>query len=74
MLTTVYRVTIVAPDAVRTVSAATEREVALMAESVLRQHEGETLAVGFWVDCNDAEVGRRIAAYLTDLAFELDLA
>ncbi|KAB1072450.1 hypothetical protein [Methylobacterium planeticum] len=74
MFTTAYRVTIAIRDAVRTVSAATEREVALMAESVLRQHQGETLAVGFWVDCADAEVGRRIAAYLTDLALELDLA
>ncbi|WP_336492573.1 hypothetical protein [Methylobacterium nigriterrae] len=73
-ITAAYQVTIAAGRGPRTVSAPTEREAALMAESVLRQYEGEALGIGFWIDCADAAAGRRIAAYLADLALELDLA
>lgn len=45
-----------------------------MAESILRRYEGESLTVGFCIDCADREASRRIAFYLTDLALELDLA
>ncbi|MGE7157332.1 hypothetical protein ACQKJ1_26850 [Methylorubrum rhodesianum] len=55
-------------------TASTEREAALMAESVLRRYERQTLTVGFSVDCADREAGSRIAFYLTDLALELELA
>ncbi|GEP05308.1 hypothetical protein [Methylobacterium oxalidis] len=74
MTATSYRVTLSIREAERTVSAATEREVALMAESILRQHEHQRLAVGFRVDCADPAARHRIAAYLADLALELDLA
>lgn len=69
-----FRVTLETRDGRRILSAATEREAALMAESVLRRYEGESFTVGFCVDCADREASHRIAFYLTDLALELDLA
>ena len=68
-----YRVTVATRENRRTVSASSEREVALMAESVLRQHEGKALKVTFWIDSADTEGRRRVAAYLTDVALELEL-
>ncbi|MGH1571311.1 hypothetical protein ACRAWG_12220 [Methylobacterium sp. P31] len=69
-----FRVTLETRDGRRVLSAPEEREAALMAESVMRRYEGETLTVGFSVDCADREASHRIAFYLTDLALELDLA
>ncbi|MGH1573989.1 hypothetical protein ACRAWG_29240 [Methylobacterium sp. P31] len=69
-----FRVTLETRDGRRVLTAAAEREAALMAESVLRRYEGESLTVGFSVDCKDREASRRIAFYLTDLALELNLA
>jgi hypothetical protein len=69
-----YEVTLSTRDGQRVLTASGEREAALMAESVMRRYEGETLCVGFIVACTDPEARRRIACYLTDLALELDLA
>ena len=66
-----FQVTLETRDGRRVLSAPLEREVALMAESVMRRYEGETLTVAFSIDCADREAGRRIAFYLTDLALEL---
>jgi hypothetical protein len=52
----------------------TEREVALMAESVLRRYEGKAMTVGFSVEGPNPGGTRRIAFYLTDVALELELA
>jgi hypothetical protein len=69
-----FRVTLETRDGRRVLTAATEREAALMAESVLRRYAGEPLKVGFCVECTEREASRRIAFYLTDLVLELDLA
>lgn len=74
MSKTLFRVTLETRDGCRALTASTEREAALMAESVLRRYERQTLTVGFSVDCADREAGSRIAFYLTDLALELELA
>ena len=74
MLHKQFRVTLETRDGRRVLTAAAEREAALMAESILRRYEGESLTVGFCIDCADREASRRIAFYLTDLALELDLA
>jgi hypothetical protein len=55
----------------REIIAPSEREAALMAEDTLRQFEEDGLLVGYWIDCSDAGARGRIAAYLSDLAFEL---
>jgi hypothetical protein len=71
---TQVRVTLETRNGRRVLVATSEREAALMAESVLRRFEGQSITVGFCVDCADREASRRIALYLTDLARELDLA
>lgn len=71
---TLFRVTLETRDGRRALTASSEREVALMAESVLRRYERQTLTVGFSVECADREAGSRIAFYLTDLALELEIA
>lgn len=69
-----FEVTLNTRDGQRILTAPAEREAALMAESVMRRYEGETLRVGFAVACPDPDARQRIAFYLTDLALELDLA
>lgn len=69
-----FEVTLNTRDGRRVLTASAEREAALMAESVMRRYEGETLRVGFVVACPDPDARRRIACYLTDLALELDVA
>jgi hypothetical protein len=69
-----FRVTLQTPDGRRILTARSEREVALMAESVLRRYESWPRTVGFYVDCGDRGAGRRIALYLTDVTLELELA
>ena len=71
---TFFRVTLETQDGRRVLHAPAEREAALMAESVMRRYEGETLRVGFSIDCADREASHRIAFYLTDLALDLALA
>ncbi|CAO4137891.1 hypothetical protein [Methylorubrum extorquens] len=69
-----FQVTLETRDGRRVFTAPVEREAALMAESVMRRYEGQTLTVGFSVNCADREASHRIAFYLTDLALELNLA
>lgn len=71
MLETLFRATLQTRDGQRALAAATDREAALMAESMMRHYEGQTLTVGFSVDCADREARSRAAFYLTDLALEL---
>ncbi|WP_019903580.1 hypothetical protein [Methylobacterium sp. 77] len=71
---TPHRVTLETRDGRRVLDAPSEREVALMAESVMRRYEGSSLTLGFCVDCADAGARERIAFYLTDLAMELESA
>ncbi|MEG9504387.1 MAG: hypothetical protein MIN69_21455 [Methylorubrum extorquens] len=71
---TLFQVTLETRDGRRALTASTERDAALMAETVLRRYEGQTLTVGFSVECADCEAGTRVAFYLTDLALELELA
>lgn len=68
------RVTLETRNGRRVLVVTSEREAALMAESVLRRFEGRSITIGFCVDCADREASRRIALYLTNLALELDLA
>ncbi|MGY2052711.1 hypothetical protein [Methylobacterium sp. JK268] len=67
-----YEVTLATREGLRVLTAQAEREVALMAESVLRRYEGETLAIGFTVACSEPGARRRIAAYLKGLTLELN--
>lgn len=67
-----YEVTLATREGLRVLTARAEREVALMAESVLRRYEGETLAIGFTVACREPGARRRIASYLRDLMLELN--
>ncbi|CAO4191975.1 hypothetical protein [Methylorubrum extorquens] len=71
---TLFRVTLETRDGRRALTAPTEREAALMGESVMRLYEGQPLTVGFSVECADREARSRVAFYLTDLALELELA
>ena len=73
MTTAPYRVDIFAPDGNRILVAATEREVALKAESLLAFYKGNVLSVGFTVACHEPDAARRIAFYLTDVSRELEL-
>ena len=66
-----YEVTLATRGGLRVLTAQAEREVALMAESVLRRCEGETLGIGITVACTDGGARRRIASYLKDLILEL---
>jgi hypothetical protein len=65
------RITIRAHGHLRTVTSQSEREAALMAESILRQFTGNVMSVGYWVDCSDTGAIQRIAHYLDDLTAEL---
>lgn len=69
------RITVVAGDGRRDLTAASEREVAHMAESVLHGLAGEPRARAVWVRIEGADVGaqERLAAYLAGVALELGL-
>ena len=69
-----FRVTLVTRDERRVLEARSEREIALMGESVLRRYDGQPWAVGFYVDGGDRRAARRIALYLNDVTLELELA
>ncbi|KQP62288.1 hypothetical protein [Methylobacterium sp. Leaf112] len=69
-----FRVTLVTRDERRVLEARSEREIALMGESVLHRYEGQPWAVGFYVDGWDRRAVRRIALYLNDVTLELELA
>ncbi|BCM83759.1 hypothetical protein [Methylobacterium indicum] len=67
-----YEVTLATPAGLRVLTAQAEREVALMAESVLRRHGGHSPGIGFTVAGRDPGALRRIASYLVDVSSELD--
>jgi len=69
-----YEIRLATRDGRRVLSARAEREVALMAESVMRNYGGQTLDVGFSVAAPDPAASQRIALYLSTLAHELDMA
>ncbi|GEP02313.1 hypothetical protein MOX02_03510 [Methylobacterium oxalidis] len=54
-------------------SGPSERAVADAAETALRHLDGGTLGVAVQIECRDSAAGRRIAAYLVDVAAELAL-
>ncbi|MCJ2010771.1 hypothetical protein [Methylobacterium sp. J-092] len=66
-----YEITIFAAGIRRTLFAQTEREVALMAESILRRFEGKPALIGFWVDAPDRGALKHLGAYLGDVLAEL---
>lgn len=69
-----FRITIFKGDDRRVLRAKSEREAALMAESVIRQIDDGASCAGFIVEASDTEAGKRIAAYLADVALEMDIA
>lgn len=69
-----YEVRLATRDGRRVLSARAEREVALMAESVMRRYAAEPLAVGISVTSPDTTASERLALYLSMLAVELDPA
>lgn len=71
MSTRRYEVRLATRDGLRVLSARAEREVALMAESVMRRYGDDILDVGFSVAAPDPAASRRIALYLSTLAREL---
>ncbi|MGU3469162.1 hypothetical protein ACLBXO_30390 [Methylobacterium sp. C33D] len=58
----------------RLLLAASEREAALKAESVLRRYDAPPGGAGFIIETSDTQARARLAAYLADVARELDLA
>lgn len=66
-----YEITILAAGVQRTLIAETEREVALMAESILRRFEGKTALVGFWIDAPDRGALKRLGTYLGSVLAEI---
>ncbi|GAN48024.1 hypothetical protein ACXR8U_11215 [Methylobacterium radiotolerans] len=69
-----YEVRLATRDGRRVLTARAEREVALMAESVIRRYGDDVLDVGFSVATPDQAASRRIALYLSTLVHELDPA
>ena len=74
MSTRRYEVRLATRDGRRVLTARAEREVALMAVSVMRRYGDDILDVGFSVAAPDPAASRRIALYLSTLVHELDLA
>lgn len=74
MSTRRYEVRLATRDGRRVLRARAEREVALMAESVMRRYGDDILDVGFSVTTPDSAASRRIALYLSTLVHELDPA
>jgi hypothetical protein len=68
---TPYEITILAAGVQRTLFARTEREAALMGESVLRRFEGKPGLIGFWIDAPDRGALKRLGAYLSSVLAEM---
>ncbi|MCJ2042543.1 hypothetical protein MKK55_26870 [Methylobacterium sp. J-059] len=68
---TPYEITILAAGIQRTLFAQTEREAALMGESVLRRFEGKLGLIGFWIDAPDKGALKRLGAYLSSVLTEM---
>ncbi|KAA0125839.1 hypothetical protein CIW48_01720 [Methylobacterium sp. P1-11] len=58
----------------RILLATSEREAALKAESVLRRYDAPPGAAGFIIEATDTQASTRIAAYLADVALEMEIA
>jgi len=69
-----FRVTLRIGGHERILIAASEREIALQAESVLRRHDDPPGGVAFIVDAADSQACVRIAAYLADVSREMEVA
>ncbi|MBE7200157.1 MAG: hypothetical protein INR70_20450 [Parafilimonas terrae] len=69
-----FLITLHAAGLVRRLTAPTEREAALAAESVVRLHCDRPGGIGFVIDAADARASRRIAAYLADVMVETALS
>jgi hypothetical protein len=69
-----FLITLRASGLVRRLTASTEREAALAAESVVRLHCDAPGGIGFVIDAADASASRRIAAYLSDVMAETSLS
>lgn len=65
-----FLITLHASGLVRRLTAPTEREAALAAESVVRLHCDRPGGIGFVIDAADTRASRRIAAYLSDVMAE----
>ncbi|RYF09539.1 MAG: hypothetical protein EOO40_06730 [Deltaproteobacteria bacterium] len=68
---TPFEITILAGGVQRTLLARTEREAALMGESVLRRFEGKATLIGFWIDAPDRAALKRLGAYLGNVLSEM---
>jgi hypothetical protein len=69
-----FRITLCIRGDRRVLLARSEREAALMAESVIRRHDDPPGGVGYIIDAPDARASERISAYLADVAREMELA
>lgn len=58
----------------RVLRATSEREAALKAESVLRRYDVPPGGAGFIIEASDTQARARIAAYLADVALEMEIA
>ncbi len=67
-----FLITLRASGLMRRITARTEREAALAAESVVRLHCDLPGGIGFVIDATDVPAIRRIAAYLSDVITETD--
>lgn len=69
-----FRITIRINGDRRILLAVSEREAALKAESVIRRYDNLPGGAGFIIEASDTQASARIAAYLTDVALEMELA
>lgn len=74
MSTRRYKVRLASRDGHRVLTARAEREIALMAEPVMRRDCEDILDVGISVTTPDPAASQRIAYYLSTLVHELDPA
>ncbi|KQS83645.1 MULTISPECIES: hypothetical protein [Methylobacterium] len=58
----------------RVLRATSEREAALKAESVLRRYDVLPGGAGLIIEASDTRASARIAAYLADVALEMEIA
>lgn len=69
-----FRVTLCIRGDRRVLLAPSEREAALMAESVIRRYDDPSGGVGFIIDTPNERASVRISAYLADVAREMEFA
>lgn len=69
-----FRISIVNGDDRRVLRAKSEREAALMAESVIRRIDNLAGCAGFIIETADNQAIVRISAYLADVAVEMTAA